>query len=149
MLQARRPSVWRNRYEISADGGMVATWEPSLWRSGGSFALDGQIYQVRGNTWGTRYTLLDADGTTVAGAERVGRKQWTVQAGGRAYHFRRTSIWGNEQELHSDGQRVGSVRRNSAWRSDVTADLPGLPLPVQLFVLGVVITMWDVAAATS
>ncbi|MEE6260580.1 hypothetical protein [Plantactinospora sonchi] len=149
MLQARKPSIWRNRYEVSADGVAVATWEPSMWRSGGNFTLGGESYQVRSNTWGSRYTLLDANDTTVATADRVGRKQWTVEADGRTYHFRRTSFWGNEQELQADGQRVGSVKRSNSWRGDVTADLPGLPLPVQLFVLGVVITMWDSTAAAT
>ncbi len=41
------------------------------------------------------------------------------------------------------------MRRTSAWRGDVAADLPGLPLPVQVFVLGVVITMWDAQAAAA
>jgi len=44
---------------------------------------------------------------------------------------------------------VGSVRRTSFWRGDVAADLPGLPLPVQIFVVGVVITMWEQQAAAS
>jgi hypothetical protein len=29
------------------------------------------------------------------------------------------------------------------WRGDVAADLPGLPPAVQIFVLAVVLTMWD------
>jgi hypothetical protein len=44
---------------------------------------------------------------------------------------------------------VGSVRRTSFWRREIVADLPGLPLPVQIFVLGVVITMWDAQAAAA
>jgi hypothetical protein len=44
---------------------------------------------------------------------------------------------------------VGSVRRNSIWRSDAVADLPGLPLTVEVFVLAVVLAMWDSEAVTS
>jgi len=44
---------------------------------------------------------------------------------------------------------VGSVTRNSIWRGNTVADLPGLPRPVEVFVLAVVLTMWDVAAASA
>ena len=29
------------------------------------------------------------------------------------------------------------------WRSDIEADLPGLPVPVQIFTLAVVLTRWN------
>ncbi|MEQ4300258.1 hypothetical protein ABNF97_02490 [Plantactinospora sp. B6F1] len=149
MLEARRVSAWRSRYEISVQGRVVTTWDGSSWRSGGEFELDGRRYQVRGNAWGNRYSLLDAAGGTVASADRVGRKRWTVSTDGQTYHFQRASLFSSEQELHADGRRVGSVRRVSMWRGDVAADLPGLPLPVQVFVLGIVITMWTQQAAAA
>jgi hypothetical protein len=43
---------------------------------------------------------------------------------------------------------VGSVRRKSMWRIGAVTDLPGLTTPVEVFVLAVVLTMWDSAAAT-
>ncbi len=92
---------------------------------------------------GHTYGMADDAGTTVATADRVGRKSWTVQAGGVSYTFRRPSIWRHEEELLSEGRRMGSVKRNSMWRSDTVADLPGLPVPVQVFVLAVVLTVWD------
>jgi len=33
------------------------------------------------------------------------------------------------------------------WRSDAEAELPGLPMPVQVFVLAVALTTWDAQAA--
>jgi hypothetical protein len=44
---------------------------------------------------------------------------------------------------------VGFVRRVRWWRSDAVAERPGLPLPVQAFVMIVVLTMWDRQAAAS
>jgi hypothetical protein len=35
------------------------------------------------------------------------------------------------------------------WRGDAVADLPGLPPPVQVFVLAVVLSMWDAQAAAA
>ncbi|GIG91203.1 LURP-one-related/scramblase family protein [Plantactinospora endophytica] len=149
MLKARKLTVWRSRYEVTVRGRVVTTWDDAFWRSGGEFELDGQHYQVRGNAWGNRYRMLDAAGGIVASADRVGRKRWTVQAAEQTYHFQRVSFFGSEQELHAGGRRVGSVRRTSFWRGDVVADLPGLPLPVQIFVLGVVITMWNQQSAAA
>ena len=44
---------------------------------------------------------------------------------------------------------VGFVKRTSIWTSDAMADLPGLPVPVQIFVLTVVLTKWDAEAAAA
>ena len=149
MLEARKTSIWRNSYDITVDGRPLARWNGSSWKPGGTFELDGRRHQVRSNTWATTYVMADDNGTTVATADRVGRKNWTVQADGVSYTFRRASIWRHEEELLSDGRRVGSVKRNSMWSSDTVADLPGLPLPVQVFILAVVLTMWDSASAAA
>ena len=149
MLEARRTSVWKNRYDIIADGRRLATWDESSWKIGGTVALDGRRYEVRANMWGTTYAMVDEAGTPIASADRVGRKNWTVEADGRTYQFHRMSMWRQEEELQSEGQRVGSVKRNSIWRGNAVADLPGLARPVEVFVLAVVLTMWDVAAASA
>ncbi|GAA4413255.1 hypothetical protein GCM10023168_35970 [Fodinibacter luteus] len=49
--------------------------------------------------------------------------------------------------MRVNGRRVGSVKRTSVLRGDAEADLPGLPMPVQLFALVLVLTMWDATAA--
>jgi hypothetical protein len=149
MLQAKKVSMWRNRYRIIADGQPVATWDGSVWKVGGQLELAGRRYQVRGNMWGSKYGMATEDGVAVAAADRVGRKRWTVEADGRTYEFRRASMWRQEEELHSGGRRVGSVKRTSVWRGDAVAELPGLALPVQIFVLAVVLTMWDSQSAAA
>jgi hypothetical protein len=147
MLVAKKISAWRSRYRVLADGQPVSTWDSSMWKSGGDFDLDGHRYRVRGIAWGNRFRMVDEQGTPVASADRVGRKRWTVEAAGQTYHFRRASAWSNAQELHTGAGPAGLVKRTSVWRGDIAADLPGLPLPVQVFALGVVITMWDAQAA--
>ncbi len=91
MLEARKASVWKNRYAISTDGRQLATWDGSLWKAGGTFDLDARRYEVRGNMWGSKYGMVGQDGTPIASANRVGRKRWTVVAAGRTYEFRRAS----------------------------------------------------------
>ncbi len=51
MLEARKVSLWRNRYEIVADGQSLAMWEGRVWRSGGAFELAGRRYDVKSNVW--------------------------------------------------------------------------------------------------
>ncbi|GAA0584756.1 hypothetical protein GCM10010172_82180 [Paractinoplanes ferrugineus] len=143
MLTAERTGLLRGRYQLSADGQPVAVWDPSWWRTGGDFDVQGRRYQVRANGWGTKYRMLDETGGEVALVERAGRKHWTVRAGGRTFEFRRASIWGNQQDLLADGVRVGSLRRTSAWSGAIEADLPGMPLPVQICVVGVQIAIWQ------
>lgn len=152
-LTAKRTSVWRSRYDIGAAGRTVTVWDGAVWRGDSSFELDRRRYEVRGNVWRTRFDLVVGDGARVASADRTQRRRWTVEADGVTYHFERPSVWRQEQELRAPGGgRVGGVRRTSFWRGDAVADLPGLPLPVQIFVVGIVLTRWDwqttVAAAS-
>ncbi|XVV15880.1 hypothetical protein ACQP2X_16470 [Actinoplanes sp. CA-131856] len=149
MLTAEKKSLWRGQYRMVADGREVAQWDPSWWRSGGDFEVDGHRFTVRSNAWGSRFTMLDQAGNQVAHVERAGRKNWSVHAGGLVYEFRRASMWGNQQELLSAGVKVGSLRRTSSWSGTVEADLPGMPLPIQIFVVGVQIAMWQAQQAAA
>jgi hypothetical protein len=149
-MEARRISAWRSRYRVTDDGGReITTWDSSFWRSGGVFELDGRRLEVRANVWGTRYTMVDALGDEIASANRVGRKRWTVEAGGLTYHFRRKSMWSHEQQLVLGDAPVGSIRKLSFWGSAVSVELPGLSPEIQVFVLGVVISMWKQEAAAA
>jgi hypothetical protein len=147
MVKATKVSVWSNHYHIDVDGRRVTTWNGSAWRSRGSFDLDGRTYQVRGNAWDTQFTMTDESGAVVAVAAKLGRREWTVTAGGQEYRFRRASAWRRDERLVVGGVDVGAIRRPSMWRSDIEADLPGLPVPVQIFTVGIVLTRWDRQAA--
>ncbi len=147
MLTAQQGSFWARAVEIARDGASLTTFNPTSWGSGGRFALDGVDYELRSNLWGASYALATDDGDVLATAERVGRKEWTVQADGTRYTFRRTSFWKADQTLIADDRPIGVVRRTSPWKLAAEADLPGLSLPVQVFVVAVVVTMWRRQAA--
>ncbi len=148
-MEARRRSAWRNDYEIAADGRPLAVFTGSLWRGGGALVVNGRRYEVRSSTWATSYTLVDDSGALVASAQRVARKDWSIEAGGVTYAFRRSSMWSLEQEHVVQGMTMGTIKRTSMWRGDAVADLPGLPPLVAVFATTVVLTTWDVAAAAS
>ncbi len=145
--------MWKRGREISADGEPITVWNKDTWKNGGSFELAGQGYRVGADMWGCKYGMSTADGAEVARADRVGRKHWTIVADGVEYSFERASLWrGDQVLLDKAGAEVGRVRRTDVWRGDAEADLPGLPLPVQLFAFVVVISMWEaaqIAAAAS
>lgn len=148
-MEARKLSVWRGRYRVTDRDREITVWDSSFWKGGGQFELDGRRFQVRSNGWGTKYTLVDDAGAVLASADRVGRKRWSVESAGQTYQFRRKSILRNEEELVLGDTRVGSVRKTSFWRGDVAAELPGLTTALQVFVLGVVISMWEAEAASA
>ncbi|HEU5469284.1 MAG TPA: hypothetical protein VFV67_01425 [Actinophytocola sp.] len=148
MLQARKVSWWRNSYQLVADGELLATWTGRVWRGGGTVDLAGQRHEVAANAWSSRFEMTDEAGAVVAAADRVGRKRWTVAADGRTYRFRRASWWRSEELLDEAGQPVGSVRR-VGWGGTAVADLPGLSLPVQVFVLVVALAKWEAQSAAA
>lgn len=149
MMQAHRRSVWRNDYDITADGRPLAVFDGSLWRGGGALVVDGRRYQVRSSMWATSCTLVDDAGELVASARRIGRKDWSIEAAGATHAFRRSSVWSLEQEHVVQGLPVGTIRRTSAWRGEAVADLPLLSPLVALFAITVVLITWDVAGAAT
>jgi hypothetical protein len=149
MLTVERTSFWKSRYSLIEDGSPLTVWEAGVWTSGGVFALDGRKYRVRSNLWGSRWSLLDEGGGVVAEAERFGRKNWRVLSAGRVYEFRRRSLFSSEQHLVDGDRTVGVIRQTSAWTGEFTADLPGLPRPVQVFVVGMLISEYLAASAGS
>ncbi|TWP50757.1 hypothetical protein FKR81_19320 [Lentzea tibetensis] len=149
MLEAKRVSLFRNRYELAADGMPLASWDGRFWSTGGTLELDGRRFDVKASPMGRRYQMTDETGAVVAEADRVGRKDWTVTADGRTYRFQRAAWWSTAQQLLSDGQPVGSVRRVGPLSSNAVAELPTLPLPTQVFVVAVVLTLWAQQDASS
>lgn len=143
MINAERTSLWKTAYRISVDGHQLTTFNAKWWGSGGWFGINGQHYELRANFWGTRWSLLGTDGSVIATAEGVHRKRWTVRTSFAGYQFLRDSCWKLDQSLVAADQRVGSVKIVSASKGNVVAELPGLPLPVQVFTLATVLTVWN------
>jgi hypothetical protein len=153
MLEALRADDFRNIYEFTIDGQPLTTVEGHLLREGRTFELDGRRYEIVGNFRRTRYEMTDHFGMVVAQAERVGRGRWTVTANGHTYEFGRpvrqlkdilSRLFARKGEelLIEDGQEVGSIR----WLGhflDTVADLPGMPVPVQVFAIVVMQSVWD------
>ncbi|MDL5154663.1 hypothetical protein [Actinomycetospora termitidis] len=152
MLEAHRVSSLRSRWEVREDDAPLLVLEAKGWRSSVRYTLDGIAYEVQASWTGSQYTLTTDDGAEVARAERIGRKRWSIVTPEGTYYFRRRSIWKADQEWVADPdteEPVGSIRRTGTWRGDAEADLPGMPTPLAVFTLAVVLLMWEQAAAAA
>ena len=157
MITAHKPSRWRQQWDVARDGALLARFDQATFRNRGRFTLDGRDHLVKGLGIGTRYALHAArvdggeasdSGPVLAEAARVGRKDWSITSGGRTFHFRRRSMWRPDQDLVDDtGEVVGSIRRAGLWNLTAEADLPGLPDPVAVFAVLVVVLTWEASAS--
>ena len=122
-------------------------WTPLVKGEGGRFVLDGVEYLVDAGGTAPHAVLSVADGPPLAVAEGVGRTPWTVRTGEAVYTFERTRSRWSEQLLVAGGRPVGMVRQAGRRGRNAEAELPGVPAPVAVFVMAVVITLWMDAAA--
>lgn len=146
MLYAQRRGAFDNSHGIVDETGkLIAFWNPKTWRQAGEFELLGARYTVQTAGWAAqRASLIGSDGAVLAEADGVGKKRWTVRAGDAIHDFERTSIWRADQTLVNAGrQQIGLIRRVGFWGQRAEADLPGLPLPVAVFALIVVLMLWE------
>lgn len=147
MLIADRRGFLRRRYEVRDDAPgagapvelVLSTWAPS-----GEFELDDVVHEIRlrhrflvGHDAG-----LFAGGRELAHAQGVGTSDWTLQVDDRRYRFVRPHLFRRTQHMVEAGESVGSVRK-VALTSGAEADLPLLPLRVQLFVVGALLLVWE------
>lgn len=159
VITARKPSRWRQQWDVARDGEPLARFDQATFRNRGRFTLDGRDHLVKGLGIGTKYALYAArveggeasdSGPVLAEATRVGRKDWSITTEGRTFHFRRRSMWRPDQDLVDDTDAVvGSIRRASMWNLTADADLPGLPDPVAVFAVLVVVLMWEASASAA
>jgi hypothetical protein len=121
-------------------------------RAGGTVELNARRSEVRVNMRGRKYGMVGEDGTRIAVADRVGRKNQTVEADDRTFEFHRASLWRQRRNCtlrggaraQQSGTAPGAATRRRTflayrcpWRSSSShwcspcgiRTLPRLPLP--------------------
>jgi len=139
MLRARSAGVWTARMEVEQDGSPVTVWKDGGWGGPGGFELDGHRYVISSTFLGSRYLLNSALNEPVAEVQRPGSRRWTLLVDGRSHHFHRPFMGGGEHRLLVDGEQVGYVRKGGFRHPGLQAELPGIPLPAQVFALVVIV----------
>lgn len=139
MLQAKRTHLLTHDYELTEDDRALTTISLRKGRIGARFTLDGTDYRVRIHRFSGVYELLDGDETAIATTDRVCRN-WHLRCSRQVVPFRQTAAAGREITMIGDnGQPAGTIHRAGHRHSEVTADLPGLELRLQVFALVVVL----------
>jgi hypothetical protein len=143
VIRAHKLSLWKGRYQVLEGDQPVASWEPSPWSTGGTVILGGQRLRVRTDLLGDQATMVRPGGQPVARARGVTRRNWTIEADGVTYRFRRSAPWRHQERLHDGTRTLGRIRRTGIWRGDAEADLPGVPRTVELFAIALVLSRWE------
>jgi hypothetical protein len=141
MLRSTRRGFFRHSYDISEDGQPTAALT-GIRREGHIFDVDGHSYRVTRD--GSKAFTLSGPNGDEARAERVRGRTWTISSLVVPLELVRTSVWKDTWELRRFGEPVGTLAKDGAFKRTSTADLPNeLPLPLRLFVLCVVETLWE------
>ncbi|EFK99910.1 MULTISPECIES: hypothetical protein [Streptomyces] len=138
MLEIKPESTFGRGYEVLVNGMSVGTWSSRVWRSGGQIDMAGETFEFRSGSWGRSFEMLTG-GTVRAEAHRSGG-HWLVTGEGGPYELKRPSFLRGKRQLVADGRVLGEFR-SSGIRGGLTADLGDVPLPVQVFVGVVVLTL--------
>jgi hypothetical protein len=142
VLFARHRGAPRLHYRIAKDGRSLTTWTPLHKGSGGAFVLDGIEYRVDAIEGRSGAVLEVVDGPSVALAEGLGRAPWTVRTHDGTFTFDRTLDRWTEQQLIVRGRSVGAVRQAGRSGQHAEAELPGVPDPVAVFVMAIMLDRW-------
>ncbi|MGE9692373.1 MULTISPECIES: hypothetical protein [unclassified Streptomyces] len=138
MLEIKPESAFGRGYEVLVNGMSVGNWSSRLWSSGGQIDMAGESFTFRSGGWGRSFEMLAGD-TVRAEAHRSGG-HWVVTGEGGPYELKRPSFLRGKRQLVADGRVLGEFR-STGFRGGVTAELGDVPLPVQVFVGVVVLTL--------
>jgi len=142
MLQSTRRGVFRHSYDVADEGRPIATLSGGR-REGYAFELDGESFQVTRKGY-KGFSFIGSQTGEVARADRTNGRTWTIHSMYGPLELVRTSVWKETWELHRFGEPAGTLSKDGAFKRTSTADLPeDLPLPLRLFILCVVETLWE------
>lgn len=151
MLTVSQPQ-WFSWDAVVSDGARdVGGVTFARWRDAGSITVGAETFAVARERRFSGEYLLTAGGTTIARAHKptfFGRHV-EIRHDGDRYELRRRSWFSREYVLQRGDHVLGTIARPAAaaFRRRAQADLPAsLPLPVQLFVVWLVLLVWRQAA---
>lgn len=142
MVDVVPQGFFRNGFDLVDAGRVVSTLRGSVWGEGGEIVAGGERFGFRRE--GRRRFRLDGGAGTVAVAERrsLWSGQWTVLLGVQEYGLVKAGWFARAYRLVDGDREVGRVDRAGTFRRGAVAELPGLPAPVQAFVVAVVLALW-------
>lgn len=152
MLEAVPKGWLSNNYIIQQDGLPTVELHKNMWSEQGGWLLDDLQYTITRDGMTGPFILL-VNGAEIARAHKqsVWTKTFDLYYEDKQYLLKAKSVWTREFIVLFNDQIIGSVFHNSVWTRKFIIDIPGLPLPLQLFVGWLALVMWqrDEAAAVA
>ena len=149
-LEPRRWYSWD--YAVTSGDRTVAEIAIASWRERAEIVIGGVTNRVfREHAMGGDF-IIEAGGRELARATKPSAFTNTiiVHYGGRDYTLGKPSIWRRTFALMDGERQIGSISPESAWTRRATADLPtDWPMPIQAFVIWLVILLWKREAQSS
>src|SRR5262249_14618467 len=151
------PKSWFSWDFTVTDGASpIAEIDVSWWREKGVLTVRGSTYDVyREGLMGGAF-LLESSGSILARARKPSafRRSFEFEFGGKFYILRAESAFRRKFVLIDVDKEVVWLSPDGIFTRRATADLPeGLPLPVKVFIIWLVVIMWkresDGSAAAS
>ena len=140
------PKQWFSwDFRIMDRARQVAEIDVAWWREQGLLTVLGVPYKVYREGLMRGAFILETAGSVVARAEKPDAlfRRVLIEYQGRQFILRAKSVFGREFTLF-DGQRdIGWIAPEGIFTRRAEARLPEeLPLPVKVFILGLVIILW-------
>jgi hypothetical protein len=132
-------------YTVMRGDRTVAVLDLASWRERAEIVIGDVTHRVfRERAMGGDF-IIEAGGRELARATKPSafRDRIIVHYGDRDYTLHKPSMWGRAFALMDGDRQIGSIAPESVWTRRATTDLPAdWPLPIQAFVIWLVILLW-------
>lgn len=146
------PAGWTSwNARITSDGEEITELAVSVWRSQGSFRLDGLDYTVEPKGFWLTHAVLRVGPTIIARAERLAPlgRSWIIHAAGRRLVLESRTWTGREFGLRVGEKEIGKVTREGVTGRRMRLEFPDdLPVALQVFLAYLVLVQIKREAAT-
>jgi hypothetical protein len=137
-------------YTVTDAGRTLASLERSRYGEKGAFAVDGVQYEInREGLLGD--FVLESGAAAIARATEPSlfRRTFVISHGSREFTLRAQSPILRTFLVEEGGKRIGSIAPEGVFTRKAAVDLPGLPLPVTLFLVWLTVLFWRRQADSS
>jgi len=149
-MEPRRWYSWD--YTVKSGDRTVAVLDCASWRVRGEIVIGDVTHRVFREGAMSGDFIIEAGGRELARATKPSafRDTIVVHYGRRHFTLRKPSLWRRGFALMDGERQIGAISPESAWTRRATADLPpDVPVPIQAFVVWLVILLWKRDAQSS
>ena len=132
-------------YTVMRGDRTVAVLDLAAWRERAEIVVGDVTHRVFRERAMSGDFIIEGSGREMARATKPSafRDTMIVHYGGHDYTLRKPSVWRRRFVLMDGERQIGSIAPDSAWSRQATTDLPhDWPVPIQAFVICLVIILW-------